>query len=90
MMPVANFDKKAFNQAVGDILSNARLRTNLSIEESCAGVNFTSADLEAVESGLRSLPGNVLYQFFEKYKFTQDEMRFFCFVEETRQKFIKH
>ena len=67
-----------FNRKVGKILSAARIRTKLSIEESCQGTNFLPADLKEVECGLKSLPGYVLYSFSKKYKFTTSEMMFFC------------
>lgn len=81
-------DCKRLNAEVGRVLRAARKRAGLSTTDACkAFSDFTAEDLLHVETGLRSLPGYILYELSVKYEMTFEEMRLFCFPEETKKRF---
>ncbi len=88
MHKLIKFNTKKFNLAVGSILRAARRRTGLTLSQACDGLALSSVELLRVERGLDSLPCYMLYELFQRYEMTTEEVMFFCCPEETRKKFL--
>jgi ribosome-binding protein aMBF1 (putative translation factor) len=82
IMVSMNKDKvKHFNKTVGSILNKARRRTGLSVfEVSNYFEDLNSVNISSIESGKASIRCDQLYELFQKYEFTNDELFFFMSV----------